>query len=256
VINPPFSQFSIGQANIEPLAEGAVRLNLPANNGQQYHNAQIYNYAGSLKDLPSAAPVRLSLRAWASQSGDTMRGTFGFGFWNQPFMPGQRWPRLPRYLWFFGGGPPHNMALAKGVPGFGWKAATADFSRAGFLALLPSAPIGFLLMRNRALYQRLWGVGQTAIGAAEKLLNVDVRQPHQYQIDWLPNCARFYVDSQLVLQAPSAPAGKLGFIAWLDNQYAIVTPQGGLGFGLVPVPEPQWLVIEQLQLSPIDGPSL
>jgi hypothetical protein len=38
-------------------------------------------------------------------------------------------------------------------------------------------------------------------------------------------------------------------VAWIDNQYLIVTPQGRLGWGLLDAPGEQWLEIADLRLS-------
>jgi hypothetical protein len=43
----------------------------------------------------------------------------------------------------------------------------------------------------------------------------------------------------------------LGFVAWVDNQYAIVTPQGRFGSGLVEVPETQLLIMERISIEPL-----
>ena len=164
-----------------------------------YNNAQLFDYARMKRsEFPCRAPIRLTVRAWASHNADQLKGTAGFGFWNQPVMPGQLIPRMPRAVWFFFGSPPSNMAFVKDVPGYGWKAATIDATRLPFLLLAPGAPLGFLMMRNPALYNALWPVAQWAIGASEKLIAVDLREPHTYQLDWLKDSALFYVDGELI----------------------------------------------------------
>jgi hypothetical protein len=154
---------------------------------QPYSDAQITDYKGlPRKNYPWIPPLRLTVRAWTSHSAYDLKGTAGFGFWNEPFVPvSGDLPRLPRAVWFFFGSPPNNMALAQGVPGYGWKAATLDASRWQFLALAPFAPLGFLLMRIPALYRWLWPLGQRALGASEALLPVDFIDPHEYTLEWL-----------------------------------------------------------------------
>jgi hypothetical protein len=115
--------------------------------------------------------------------------------------------------------------------------------------LLPGAPLGFLLMRIPALYRTLWPVGQRALGVAEIALPVDIATPHVYELTWLPESVTFQVDGQTVLVSPHAPRGPLGFIAWLDNQYAAVTPQGRFGFGLIETAERQWLALEEIEIE-------
>ncbi len=245
---PLLTPFTIGNGRIEQ-ADG-IRFVVDPTPANRYSDAQISDYARlNRRDYPWQPPLRMTVRAYASHAADQLHGTAGFGLWNQPFMPGQNWPRLPRVAWFFFAGSPSNMALARGVPGFGWKAAIMDATRPSFLALSPTAPLAVLLMRIPALYRVFYPVGQWAMGVSESLLSVDLREPHTYQMDWQPRSVTFRVDDRLILQTPYAPHGRLGFIAWLDNQYAIVTPQGSLGMGVTEVPERQWLHLDSLVLE-------
>ena len=142
------------------------------------------------------------------------------------------------------------MALAKDVPGPGWKASTIDATRWQFLALLPTAPVGLLLMHIPALYRRLWPIGQQAIGVSERLLDSTLLlTAHTYTLEWHTYGVIFSIDGQTVHHAHTTLNGPLGFIAWIDNQYAIVTPQGRFGFGLVNVRNPQSLIIESVQIE-------
>ncbi len=235
-----------GRVTREP--GGVLRLDVPTAGVTQYSNAQVASYH-SARDFRYSPPLRLEVKARAEGE---LRGTAGFGFWNHPFAPGERGWRLPKTAWFFHGSPPNNMALAAGVPGSGWKAATLDATRWQFLALLPTAPVGVLLMRIPALYRRLWGIGQRAIGVSEYHLGEGLlREPHTYALEWRRDGLDFFVDGVRVHQTPTAPPGRLGLIAWVDNQYAVVTPQGQFGFGLVAAPEPQALVLEHLSITPL-----
>ncbi|HEV2238013.1 MAG TPA: hypothetical protein VGR57_15235, partial [Ktedonobacterales bacterium] len=60
--------------------------------------------------------------------------------------------------------------------------------------------------------------------------------------------ARFAVAGREVLVAPHPPAGPLGFVAWVDNQYAIATPDGTLRFGTLDT-GPQWLEIAHIRIT-------
>lgn len=236
-------------------ADGALRCVLPPGAASQYADAQITDYERPQGDaFRWRPPLRLSVRAWASAPQSELIGTAGFGFWNEPFLPvGRLRLRLPRAVWFFFGAPPHNMALARDVPGHGWKAATLDAGRPLALALLPLAPLGFLLMRVPALYRRLWPVAQRAIGVSEALLPVDLSEPHTYSLDWLPDGVTFRVDRQIVHEATASPRGPLGLIAWMDNQYAIITPQGRIGFGVTPIPREQWLALDEIAIESLSA---
>ena len=225
----------------------AYRLTVPQADDRSYHNAQVSDYINR-HDFKHSAGVRLSLRAHVE--GGSLHGTAGFGFWNHPFAPNERGFRFPKACWFFFGSPPNDMALAKGVPGHGWKAATFDATGWPFYALLPTAPIAFLLMRIPALYDRLWPVGQRAIGVSEYALDkAMLYEPHDYVIDWCEGGVTFLVDGLTVHQSPHSPRSKLGFVAWVDNQYAVVTPKGRFKFGLVDVPAEQSLVVKQIRIE-------
>ena len=223
-----------------------VRLLRPSADKSAYANAQLYDREGVLGWRP---PLVLTIRARFSHPLARLRGTAGFGFWNAALTPGVRGLRAPRTAWFFFGGPPHDVPLTIGVPGRGFKAAILDAQRPAFYALLPAAPIGFLLMRSPALYRRLWPIAQRAIRAREALLDhLDVTAPHTYTLHWEDRDARFAVDGATVLEAP-APAGPLRFVAWIDNAYAVATPRGRFGLGQVGEPEAQWLDVESIVLE-------
>ena len=225
---------------------------VPAHDRSQYHNAQIDDYQGRARDdFLWQPPLEMSVQAWASHPIGKLKGTAGFGFWNHPFMPGGSIPRLPRAVWFFYASPESNIALAQGVPGYGWKAATFDAQTLSFGALLPLAPLGFLLMRIPALYRRLWPIGQQAIKVSEHILDVSFDHPHIYKLQWWPNKVQFYVDDVLAFESSQSPRGPLGFVAWLDNQYAVVTPQGHFSFGFVERKVEQSMTIESISIQPL-----
>lgn len=246
---PPCRLLEIGNGRVYRQNE-LVICAIGPNEAQDYHNAQLYDYSGlERNNYPWRPPLRMTVRAWASHPASQLKGTAGFGFWNQPVKRGSI--RLPRAAWFFFGSPPNNMALAKGVAGHGWKAATFDATHRLFFALLPFAPLGFLLMRIPAIYNRLWPIGQRAIGVSEQLLPVDLDIPHTYELIWRPRNVDFFVDGVLVHHAPTAPKGPLGFALWIDNQYAIVTPRGNFGGGQVAVEQEQWLAVESVEIRPL-----
>ncbi len=240
----------VGGGDINLLPTG-YRLSNGPTGTERYTNAQLDNYHHlRRRAFRCKPPLTLTLQARCSHGADQLRGTAGFGFWNDPFgMSEQRWPTLPRALWFFFSSPPSNMALALDVPGPGWKAATIDAWRWPFLLLAPTAPIAMPLMKWRALYRRLWPIGQRAIGVHEALLDLDITAWHHYTIRWRANSVQFFVDEMLVLHAPSAPRGPLGLVIWKDNQAMSVTPWSLPRHQLVACQHEQWLELADLTLT-------
>jgi hypothetical protein len=87
-------------------------------------------------------------------------------------------------------------------------------------------------------------------GAAEAPLAVDLRVWHEYVIEWRREWARFYVDGAEVLSVPEPPGGPLGFVAWIDNQYAVATPRGAFRFGTL-ASGPEWVELEYVRITPL-----
>ncbi len=232
--------------------DGGYTLTRPPSTG--YANAQIQDYG---RVMPHRAPLYVRLRARFSHPGAALRGTAGFGLWNAPLAPAYGRVRLPKAAWFFFGSPPLDLPLALGVPGHGFKTATMDAATPLFLALAPTAPLAALAMRVPALYRRLYPIAQHAIRASEAPLGHDLTETHDYELAWTRAGVAWRVDGRIVHRSVYRPRGRLGFVAWIDNQYAVVTPQGRLGWGLVPCEEPQHLIIESLSLtsSPSEGRS-
>lgn len=249
-LNPYWRVTEVGTGLVQH-QPNTLHLTVRPTPGIPYSNAQISDYGYNSRDFKWKPPLRMTIRARASLPADQLRGTAGFGFWNQPFVPGTRVSmRLPQAIWFFFSSPPNRMELAHGVGGPGWKAGMIDASRWQFLALAPTAPVGLLLMRFPSFYNTLWPVGQRALGVSEKMLDgALLAQSHTYTLDWQVGGATFSVDGEVVHEAPFSPRGALGFVAWLDNQYAIVTPQGNFGYGVIPVEREQSLILEYAKIE-------
>lgn len=228
-----------------------VRLHNESTTVTQYTNAQLDDYQGlARRRFPWSPPLTLTLQARFSHPIDQLSGTAGFGFWNNPFVMGaQRFPTLPRAIWFFFSSPPSDMALALDVPGPGWKAATIDAWRWPFFLLAPTAPVAMPLMRLQPLYRLLWPLGQRAIGVNEAMLALDMTQWHTYHLVWGVNKACFLVDDQLVLQCDQAPRGPLGLVIWKDNQAMTVAPWRLPTHQLVACGEAQWLEVADLAIG-------
>ena len=254
-IDPHWSQTCIGTGTLRSTAS-ALRMSIPAARIGEYSDAQIDDYAGrSRANFPWKSPLYMEVRARSShpaataqstvESSNILRGTAGFGFWNYPFSVRGDILMLPESIWFFYASPPSNMTLVPDVPGWGWKAQVIHSMRAG--ALAATAP-----MALSAAWARLTGETgpaarwlQRLSGASEAILNVVMEEWHTYRIEWRHDKATFRVDDRLVHTVLHPPSRPLGFVAWLDNQYAVATPRGILRFGTL-ASGPQWFELDSV----------
>jgi len=227
----------------------------------QYSDAQIDDYSNvSRSDYPWRSPLRMRVIARSSlpaatygnidESTSNLRGTAGFGFWNYPFSVKGDILMLPEAVWFFYASPPSNMALVPGIPGWGWKAQVVHSMQPSSLAAtVPlAATIAFGLLTGKTRPAARWM--QKVSGACEAILPVAMNEWHNYTLEWQHSEVLFWVDNRLILRSPQSPTRPLGFVAWLDNQYAIATPRGVLRFGTVSS-GPQWLELESVKIEPL-----
>jgi hypothetical protein len=253
-VAPPgdrWKRYVVGSGALEATGRTLLFIN-NRTSARRYSNSQIDDYQGlARRRLSWRPPLRMTVRARFSHDAAELLGTAGFGFWNDPFwMTGRRRPALPRVVWFFYASPPSNMKLDLNTPGHGWKAATLDTMRLPFFLLAPTAPLAVPLMNVRPLYCRLWPIAQRAIGVSEAALEVPMTAWHTYVIDWGADRVLFSVDGRPVLESGSSPQGPLGLVMWLDNQYAVVTPWGRFGYGLLESSEKQWMEVDTLFIEP------
>ena len=246
-----WQHYVVGNGTLEPSGSCLRFVNTDAPD-RHYTNAQIDDY----HNLPRRRflwhpPLTLTVRSrFSHPAGDGsagMKGTAGFGFWNDPFlMTGARAPALPRAIWFFHASPPSDMRLDLHTPGYGWKAATIDSTRPNALLVAPLAPLAVLLMNLPPIYRALWPTIQRALNIKETIVDVEMTEWHTYVIEWGTERSKFTVDGSTVLENAPSPRGPLGFVMWLDNQYMVVTPWGRFGWGLLHVSGRQWMEVDRL----------
>jgi hypothetical protein len=261
-LDPRWSVTRPGGGVVE-VVDSNLRLELPSATAGVYSDAQIDDYSGELRSVfPWRPPLKMTVRARFShlvhpiQTADAeanqrlMRGTAGFGFWNYPLSLTGAVLRLPDAIWFFGASQPSNMALVPGVPGWGWKAQIVHAHRLG--AVVDIGPTAL-----SALWGRLSGHEDAAArwvqrltGAEETRLTNDPREWATYEVEWLPERATFRVNGAAVLVVVNPPDGPLGFVAWVDNQYAVATPRGELRFGTI-ASEREWLELDSIRIHPL-----
>jgi hypothetical protein len=243
-------RFEAGTGRVQRTTE-TIRLEVASPKGESvpsYCNAQLDDYHVDSR-MRWKPPVRLTVRARFSHSAKHLRGTAGFGFWNDPVgMTGRVRLRMPQTAWFFFGSPPSDLKFARDVPGSGWKAATLDAVRPLSALLSPLAPLAFVALRWQWLYQKVWPVAERMWRIAEQPLPVDLRQWHDYEMVWTPQGLTWRVDGDDVFVTARAPKGPLGLIVWIDNQYMVARPDGRFAHGTLSV-GPQWLELADLQVQ-------
>lgn len=240
-------------ASVLPTGQAGWHLEIPAGSSRRYQVAQLDNYGSRARlAFPSRPPFSLKLRARASDR--AIPGTWGFGLWNDPFGMGimsgaerMRWPTLPNAAWFFFASEQSYLSLRDDLPAKGWLAATFRGPRRplAWLALgAPAAPLVALPATARLL--RRLGRRLATQDAAQ--IPVDPTGWCPYELDWAVDQVTFRVDGRIVLQTGVAPRPPLGLVIWIDNQYAAWNPDGRLKFGTLPVAQPAWIEIEDLEV--------
>ena len=274
MVEPILSPSKTAGSVVESKGAGNWLLQIPAGPAGRYRLAQVDDYHHRRReDYPWRAPVRLSLQAHVSHG--VIPGTWGFGLWNDPFSMSilggegvRRLPCLPNCVWYFFASPPNWLSLRDDLPGAGLLAATFYSSWAGnapgsgsmrrrlvntarllvalpLLAMLPGGG-GPRLHSARAGLRRATG---RVVQQDSTLLPIDPTAWHSYQVDWQEEVADFMVDGKRLLSSSIAPAGPLGCVVWVDNQYAAFPPDGRVSYGMLENTEPAWLEIEGLELE-------
>ncbi len=236
------------RATVEDLTAGHFRLSIPGGPAGEYRLAQLDDYSQSGRgQLDWHTPCSLNLKARVSQN--DMRGTWGFGFWNDPFVASlglggmaRRLPALPNAAWFFHASPPNYLSLRDDLPAQGFLAAVFSSPLISPVLLAPgllAAPL--LAWPPGARFLRR--MARRMIHENSCVVQTNPAEWHTYQIELTDHGSRFRVDEKLIFETPVVPRGRLGLVLWIDNQYAGFDPGGRLKYGALDNP-PGWLEIE------------
>lgn len=189
----------------------------------------------------------LSLRCRVSDN--SLPGTWGFGFWNDPFAValglggmGRRLPALPNCAWFFYASPENHLSFRDNLPGSGFLAQTFSAPRIPSLLLAPGLfGIPLMLIKPISKWLRAKIAGRL-ISEDAKRLGVDATQWHAYRLQWSQSRVEFAIDQETVFITETSPQGPLGLVLWIDNQFAAWRPDGTLGAGTLANP-PAWMEV-------------
>ncbi len=272
-------------ACVEPLDNG-WRMSLPAARSLRYRLAELHDYTHRpRRRFPWRPPFTVHLEARVSEA--RLPGTWGFGLWNNPFGLALGFgghfllPALPNAIWFFYASPENwlsfrgngslstrsntpsvssskqnasflNPTPDTSYPGNGLLAQVFSAPRIPSLLLaaagLLTSPILLSLFATRTTRRWLRRAARLLIGEEAVRLSMDPTDWHSYRIEWSRNRSVFWVDGVRVLETPVSPRPPLGLILWIDNQFAVFTPQGDIASGVLPNPESH-LMVRNLQVQ-------
>jgi len=240
-------------ANLEATRQG-WKFNLPEGGPSAYRYAQVDDYSAlARRRFVWREQATLNLRCRLSDN--SLPGTWGFGFWNDPFSfalglggMGKRLPVLPNCAWFFYASPENHLSFATNQPASGFLAQTFSAPKIPSLLLTPGLfGIPWLLAKPLSRWLRA-KLAAKLISEAAQRLEVDATQWHEYRLQWGRQRVVFAVDSEIVFETEISPKGPLGLVIWIDNQFAAWRPDGSLGMGALANP-PAWMEIENLEIS-------
>ena len=240
-------------ANVEKTNTG-WRLQIPAGEAGKYRLAQLDDYGALARgNFPVNPPASLSLACRVSST--NIPGTWGFGFWNDPFTvslglqgSGQRLPMLPNCCWFFNASPENHLSFHNQFHGSGFLAQVFQSPRIPSMLLLPGL-LGLPLLAIKPLSRWLRSITGSIITEDSRLLEVDTTQWHAYSLSWEADTVTFSVDNSVVFQSQLRPIGPLGLVIWIDNQYAAWTASGIVRYSTLQQTAPQWMEIENLEIK-------
>jgi hypothetical protein len=241
-------------AKVKAIVPGGWRLSIPAGEAGDYRLAQLDDYGGLKRgEFPHSAPISLRLRARASHV--DIPGTWGFGLWNDPLgmaLPGgaggMRLPAFPNAAWFFHASGHNHLALRDDLPGNGWLATSYRSPGLNALRLFPWAillPLAGFPSVARLLRRRAGSIFRQD-GTA---MSVDSDEWNEYELLIQEEIAVFRVGGGTVLETHVVPAGRLGLVIWVDNQYMAYPPDGHLRWGTLSNPQPVWIEIDCLTIT-------
>jgi len=244
---------SPGARVIQP-GENTWHLEIPTNARRGYRLAQLDDHSSLRRgDFPWKPPLTLSLQARVSA--EQLPGTWGFGFWNDPFsfllayntiVP--RFPTLPQAAWFFHASRQNHLSFRDDLPANGFLAATFRSKKVPLALLALVSPV-LALAFAPGLAQLVRRMLRSLIQQDAALVQTNVTEWHTYKLEWEPELVRFSLDGTATLHTPVAPPGLMSLVIWVDNQYAALPPRGGFRYGTLPNPEPAWMEIRNIQLE-------
>jgi hypothetical protein len=240
-------------AQVSAIDKQSYRLSIPAGPPKEYRLSQLDDYSQlSRAHFPWRPPLTISLQARASHN--QIPGTWGFGLWNDPFSMklgfdgNQMLPALPNAAWFFFASPPNHLSFTDQLPGNGALAATFRSPPIPVWVFTPCI-LGIPLLLLPPAARLIRKLASRVISQDATQLDLDPTAWHRYRLDWDTKQVKFFLDDRLVLTTQESPRGPLGFVLWVDNQYAAWTPDGRLKYGTLHSSS-SWIEVKHLVIQP------
>jgi hypothetical protein len=234
--------------------QGHWHLEIPAHTTHSYRLAQLDDHGGLPRERFAWKPP-ISLNLQARVSGENLPGTWGFGFWNDPFSfliggdrAVRRFPTLPDAAWFFHASHQNYLSFRDDLPASGFLAATFSSRKvpAALLALAsPALGLTLLPYTARLVRKSL----RHLVRQDASLLSIDETQWHTYTLDWQRSQVSYYLDGEQLWHTAIAPPAPLSLVIWIDNQYAALPPNSRLRYGSLANPSPAWLEVREIELQ-------
>jgi len=236
-VNIHWNKLSSGGGFVE-MRESVVRMGFDEADNTHYSDAQVDDYTMlSRRNYLWKAPLRMSVKArfvfsdGKNNESGSFQGTAGFGFWNNPFTFDGGIHALPEAIWFFYASSRSQMVLINSGKGNGWKTQVIHSVKwENLINFIPTATAVLLAKLTKITSYALYWIERFS-GVEETILKQNMDSWHTYEIEWKKKDAIFYVDGVKVMVAKKPPLQPLGFVAWVDNQYSVVIPQGSVRFG-------------------------
>jgi hypothetical protein len=257
--SPPTLDISkSSSASVAQLEDGSWHLEIPSAGRLGYRLAELDDHGSRRRqNFPWVPPLSLSLQARVSAQG--LPGTWGFGWWNDPFsfmlaynkvVP--RLPTLPQAAWFFHASHQNHLSFVDDQPAAGFLAATFHSRKVPLALLALSSPVLALalLPGTAQLVRRLF---RKVVWQASTLIHTIETEWHTYSLQWEPSHVSFHLDEIVLLETEITPQAPLSLVIWVDNQYAALPPSGRLKFGTLPNPEPAWLEIRNIIVTDLSS---
>lgn len=240
--NAHWNRLASGSAKVEE--SFGLRLSLKNAPSGRLSVAQIDDYIDRPRsDYLWLPPLILRLKARVSHVSGELLGTAGFGFWNNMApLWGNGMEVNPNWVWFYYASPQSTISLTGGMAN-GWKASVVNGGRGGERSMAAANTF----MRIPLLGRLLTGV---RMPAREKALDgFDPTLWHEFEIHWLPEAIHFRIDGDEVLAARVKVTIPLAFVAWIDNNFATIKPNGGFEVGNLAIEQEQSMMIQNLEIS-------